>query len=243
MIIQDLLPAFIVAFASGGLGALAIFLWQTYGNKAPGRKSLWFIWALPLPFIPLLGALKGMGFSGGIPTILPGLLILPVSAMVFRRVKFTKRKEALRRDLPTLLDSLVLNVAAGIALMPAFLTASKILSGKSPLREEIDLMKRDTELGTSHVEALARLQERISVPGADTALEALIQALTLGTPVERVLREQSRRMRENLILDGEQFANTLSVKLLAPLFLFILPASFLVILSPVIVALLENPSW
>jgi tight adherence protein C len=104
-------------------------------------------------------------------------------------------------------------------------------------------LKRDTELGTSHSEALARLQERIGLPGSDAALEAIIQALTLGTPVERVLREQSKRMRENLILEGEQFANTLSVKLLAPLFLFILPASFLVILSPVIVALLEYQSW
>jgi pilus assembly protein TadC len=47
-------------------------------------------------------------------------------------------------------------------------------------------------------------------------------------------------MREYLILDGEQFANTVSVKILIPLLFLIFPASFLVIFSPVIVSLSER---
>jgi len=243
MLIQDLLSTCIIAAASGGLISTNISLWLLNRNQVPRKIGILLIWVPLILYLLVLCIMIGMEIWGGVSTIIPGFFILMFSVFVFRRARVLRRKETMRRDLPTLLDSLVLNVAAGLALMPAFLTSSKVLSSKSPLREEIDLLKRDTELGTSHAEALARLQERIGLPGSDAALEAIIQALTLGTPVERVLREQSKRMRENLILEGEQFANTLSVKLLAPLFLFILPASFLVILSPVIVALLEYQSW
>lgn len=243
MLIQDLLSTCIIAAASGGFISTSVSLWLLYQNKMPGKKRMLLVWIPLILYLLLLCTITGMEILSGVSTTILGIFILPFSVIVFRRARVLRRKAAVRRDLPTLLDSLVLNVAAGLALMPAFLSSSKILSSKSALREEIDLLKRDTELGTSHAEALARLQSRINLPEADAGLEAIIQALTLGTPVERVLREQSKRMRENLLLEGEQFANALSVKLLAPLFIFILPASFLVILSPVIVALLENPSW
>jgi tight adherence protein C len=243
MLTQDLLSTCIVAAASGGLISTNVSLWLLNRNQVPWKKGMLLFWIPLILYLLVICIMTGIEIWGGVSKIIPGFFILMFSVFVFRRARVLRRKETIRRDLPTLLDSLVLNVAAGLSLMPAFLTSSKVLSSKSPLREEIDLLKRDTELGTSHSEALARLQERIGLPGSDAALEAIIQALTLGTPVERVLREQSKRMRENLILEGEQFANTLSVKLLAPLFLFILPASFLVILSPVIVALLEYQSW
>jgi tight adherence protein C len=52
-----------------------------------------------------------------------------------------------------------------------------------------------------------------------------------------MLREQSARLREQMILEGEKFANTASIKILIPLLFFIFPAAFLVIFSPVIVSL------
>jgi len=235
MIVQDLLPTLTIAAAAAGFVTLNISLWQSRKNRGRTRNTVWLV--LP-SLIPLMVVFIMVGSPGGISTLLSGPVVFILSLVAFRRAKVSKWKESVRRDLPTVLDSLVLNVAAGLALMPAFLSSGKILPINSPLREKIDLLKKDIELGTPHAEALERLKAGIGLPGADASFEAIIQAMTLGTPVENVLREQARRMRENMLLEGERFANTLSVKLLAPLFLFILPASFLVILSPVIMALL-----
>lgn len=243
MTIQDLITALVVAFTSSFFVTASVAMWKLCKHKVSERRRNWLVWLSFISIFPLLGLSASLELSGRISTIVPGPVIAVISLAAFKRAKVLKRKENMRIDLPTLLDSLVLNVAAGLALMPAFLTSGKVLSQKSPLRQEIEFLKRDIELGVSHAQALERLKDRIGLPGADAALEAIILALTLGTPIEKVLREQSRRMREQLLLEGERFANILSIKLLAPLFLFILPASFLVILSPVIIALLEYPSW
>ena len=174
------------------------------------------------------------------------LFILPIAFLLYfaiGRSRRHRRRELLRRDLPTMLDSLVLGVEAGHALIPALMGSAEILGEKSPLTAEINRLKHDVELGASHPEAIDRMRERLGLSTADAALGAISQALLLGTPIGRTLKEQSGRIRESLILDGEQFANTLSVKLLIPLLLFIFPASFLVILSPIIVTLIGGQPW
>jgi tight adherence protein C len=76
----------------------------------------------------------------------------------------------------------------------------------------------------------------LGISEAELAITAISQAIVHGTPLGKVLRDQSTRIREHLILSGEQFANTVSVKILIPLLFFIFPACFLVIFSPVIVS-------
>jgi tight adherence protein C len=93
------------------------------------------------------------------------------------------------------------------------------------------------QVGSPIVKALEDFRLGLDTPEAETPISAISQAIQHGTPLVKILREQSKRMRENLILEGEQFANTISVKILIPLLFFIFPASFLVIFSPVIVSL------
>jgi tight adherence protein C len=98
-------------------------------------------------------------------------------------------------------------------------------------------MEESVQVGCPTDRALEKFRQWLDSPEAEAPITAISQAIAHGTPLGKVLREQSKRMREYLILDGEQFANTLSVKILIPLLFFIFPASFLVIFSPVIVSL------
>jgi tight adherence protein C len=112
-----------------------------------------------------------------------------------------------------------------------------LFQNDSPLKVRLDELDNSMQVGCPIVKALEDFGKELSTPEAETPVLAISQAIKHGTPLVKILREQSKRMRENLILEGEQFANTVSVKILIPLLFFIFPASFLVIFSPVIVSL------
>jgi len=172
--------------------------------------------------------------------ILVTFLIVSCLLIIFRKHRKITTARKIRNDFPILLDTLVLGIGAGQTLMSAFLIAQRTLPENSPLKADINKLATDQEVGLSQVESIKNLKARLNDPQSDIFLDALIQANKLGTPIAKILREQSDRLRVFLLLEGEQHANTLSIKLLIPLLIFIFPASFLVILSPIIIFVLEQ---
>jgi tight adherence protein C len=169
-----------------------------------------------------------------------GLVII---SRVVPVVRSRRERDLVRRELPTLIDSLVLKVESGQSLVPSFLESREILDAGKPLHRAVERLRSEIRLGTGQGEALKNLREALPGPDFEGFIDTLLQATELGTPIGRVLREQSLRMRERLLLEGERFANTLPLRLLGPLFLFIFPAAFLLILAPVIVAVVGDRPW
>jgi tight adherence protein C len=151
-----------------------------------------------------------------------------------------KRRALIARELPLLLDYLVLHVESGHSIQQALRSASGLFSEGAPLHTGLLELEESVQIGCPTDQALEKFGQWLDAPEADVPIMAISQAIGHGTPLGKVLREQSKRMREYLILDGEQFANTVSVKILIPLLFLIFPASFLVIFSPVIVSLSER---
>jgi tight adherence protein C len=135
------------------------------------------------------------------------------------------------------LDYLVLQVEAAHSVQQALRTASGLFINTSFLHKALRDMDDSMRVGSTLTEALTELKEQLDTPAADIPIQAISQAIRNGTPLGKILREQSKSMRADMILNGEHFANILSVKILIPLLFFIFPASFLVIFSPVIVSL------
>lgn len=148
-----------------------------------------------------------------------------------------KSRSLITRELPLLLDYLVLQVESGHTIQQALRTASGLFLKGGPLNIGLREMDDSIQAGSSTVQALENFGKRLDTSEADIPIMAITQAIQHGTPLGKVLRAQSKRLREHLILEGEKFANTVSIKILIPLLFFIFPASFLVIFSPVIVAL------
>jgi tight adherence protein C len=77
------------------------------------------------------------------------------------------------------------------------------------------------------------------IPEARSLVGLLRQATELGSDVGEALRVFGDDMRDKRLLRAEEHANKLSVKMLLPLGLFIMPVVFMVILLPVVIRLLN----
>jgi tight adherence protein C len=154
-----------------------------------------------------------------------------------RHRRVASHRAAVKRDLPTLLDYLVLQVESGHALQSALRAAPSLFIPGTPLHESLTELDHLLKIGETIQNALAKTIISMNSPESEVPFQAIAGALRHGTPMGGMLREQSARLREQMILDGEQFANTASIKILVPLLFFIFPAAFLVIFSPVIISL------
>lgn len=148
---------------------------------------------------------------------------------LFDRAK--SRRAEMMKELPFTLDLLVLLVEAGLDFTAAIAQAVGKM-GPGPLRDELDRMLKDTRLGSSRVEALKSLADRVRMKEITTLVTALIQASELGASIGKTLRQQSEIMRAYRFQEAERQGGAASQKMLVPLVLFILPAVFIILLGP-----------
>jgi tight adherence protein C len=78
------------------------------------------------------------------------------------------------------------------------------------------------------------MAERVQVPAVRSWVRTLVQADRMGTPLGRVLRLQSERLRQRRSQDAERRANEAPVKMLFPLLFFIFPTVFLILFGPIV---------
>ena len=148
------------------------------------------------------------------------------------------RQTSIRRDLPDVLDLLVISVEAGVGLEGAIEVVGKHFD--SPLSHELNRMLREMELGVPRRTALQNMRRRIDIPEVSTFVLSLVQADALGMPLGRVLRTQANEMRSKRRQWAREKAAKLPVKILFPMFLFIFPALFVVVLGPAVSSIIGN---
>jgi tight adherence protein C len=187
------------------LAAGAVFGWLISVGFKGESDPLWIIGAMVL-FMMLPGSrLKG--------------------AVQWRRVRIF-------RDMPSVLDLLVLSTEAGLDFSSAMATV--VEKGPSgPLVDEFRIASQQVMLGTSRAESLRAMAERIDLPELTSFILALLQAEQLGASIGNILRIMSEQMRIKRFTLAEEMAGKVPVKLMAPLFVCIFPASFLVLGVPI----------
>lgn len=142
---------------------------------------------------------------------------------------------------PDFLDLLVVCIDAGLTLEGAVnRVAGEIADGRSRVFSiNLAVMTAEMRAGRSFIEALGALADRVMIPEARSLVALLRQATELGSDVGEALLVFSDEMRDKRLLRAEEHANKLSVKMLLPLGLFIMPVVFMVILLPVVIRLLN----
>ena len=148
------------------------------------------------------------------------------------------RQGSIRRDLPDVLDLLVISVEAGVGLEGAIEVVGRHFD--SPLAHELNRMLREMELGVPRRNALQNLRRRIDMPEVSNFVLSLMQADSLGMPLGRVLRSQANEMRSKRRQWAREKAAKLPVKILFPMFMFIFPALFVVVLGPAVSSIIQN---
>jgi tight adherence protein C len=159
----------------------------------------------------------------------------------FLRIKARQRRRSIERAMPNMLDMLTICVESGLGLDQAILHVSRELGrAHQELSEELSMINFETRAGKSRPEALRNLAARTGVPDIKELTAVLIQADRFGTSVAQTLRAYSNHLRVQARQRAEEKAAQLSVKLVFPIFFFILPSLFVITVGPVVVRIVRD---
>ena len=144
-----------------------------------------------------------------------------------------RRRERLRFGLPDGLDLMVIAVEAGLALDQAIQYVSReIAVSHEDLAEELALVNLEMRAGKGRSDALRHLVERTGESEIRKLVAILIQTDRFGTSIADSLRTHSDFMRVRRRQDAEEQAGKVGVKLVFPIFFFILPSMLVVAAGP-----------
>jgi tight adherence protein C len=142
-----------------------------------------------------------------------------------------KHREACLRAMPGFLDLLALSVEAGMGFDSAVLNLTEVLE-PGPLTRRFQGYLRGVNVGKTRSESLREVAEKLNLSDFTTFANSVIQAAETGASLSPVLKTASVDMLQRRFERAEKKAHELPVKILLPLFVFIFPAIFLMILVP-----------
>ncbi|MDD5431572.1 MAG: type II secretion system F family protein [Candidatus Omnitrophica bacterium] len=154
-----------------------------------------------------------------------------------RQIKI--RQNNIRKDLPNIIDLLNLCVSGGMDFMLAVNRVVKELP-KCDLTQELSEVYRQTQMGKSRKEALKEMAWRIDMAEVYSFVRTLVQADRMGSPMAEALKLQSEEVRTRRFHRGEAMALKAPIKLLFPLFAFILPVVLIIVGGPIILNFVRN---
>lgn len=180
----------------------------------------WLTLSYPLPACLLLGAYAGFTlfrFSMG------------------RRKR--DRTQKIADQFPDMLDLLATSVSAGLGFSQAMQYVAEQYSG--PLADEFKAVERAVSLGSTRRAALTEMADRCGLQELRTFVGAVVQADELGISLSNILNAQAKEIRLLNRLRKEEQAQKVSVKMLIPMVLFILPVLFIILLAPAVASAIQ----
>lgn len=171
------------------------------------------------------------------------IVLVPVCFMlpdVFIRTKIQKRQAEILGNFSTTVDLAALIIESGLDYLTAFERIIKVSKEKTILEEELDRTIGEIKLGYSRREALERFAARTGVQEVRSLVGLIIQSDELGTSLVDLLRNFSTDLRSRRLSRAEKLAAQASTKMLFPMFMFIFPTIFILILSPMLGGLMSG---
>ena len=129
----------------------------------------------------------------------------------------------------------------GPAADQALMQVSKELqTAHVEISDELAIMNLELRAGKRRSESLHNFGERTDVDEVKKLVSVLIQADRFGTSIAQTLRSFSDFMRVQIRQEVEEKAAKIGVKLVFPIFFFILPSLFVVTVGPIIVKVVRD---
>ena len=245
--IEPLMPARVTRQSTALLRQAGLDAALTPGELIAGQMiaaialavSVWLV----IPDVPLGADPSGSGNTSENPWLTPAaLLAASLGAfwpLAWIREHRAKRLRDISRSLPFYLDIVTLSVESGTNLSGA-LSHAVAKGPAGPLQAELERVLSDVRAGRTRSEALRALAERIDLPAIASWVAALVSAERQGSSLGPILRAQAEQRRQERFQLAEKLAMRAPVKMLFPLLVFIFPCTFVLLLFPVAVRLLEE---
>lgn len=206
-----------------GAGFYAVTPEAYLGYRVIATAALTAFMLLMAVSAPGLLAFVGIGVAATMGWRLPMVVIQ-------RRAK--ARREEIDRELPELIDLLVVSVEAGVGLAGALQMLAARMDG--PMGAELRLMQQEQSMGLSSDHALTKLLDRCETPSVRSFVRSLQQGERLGVSIGTILRNLAVEMRTRRRQLAEERAQKAPVKMLFPLIFLIFPSLFIVLLGPAV---------
>ena len=203
-------------------------------------------------------ATKFLLFLGSLLVLVPVLAILDItftmqlliamagSGIVFLLPNFyidsvaKRRAQEVQRHLPDMVDLLEVCVSGGMGLDQAWNAVGNEIRQVSPLlADEMVLTTLEMQLGEERGAALRHMATRTGADDLSSMVSALVQSQRFGTSVSQALRVFAENMREIRSTRAEERAETMTVKMLFPMILFIFPVVIMVAVGPAAMSIIE----
>lgn len=176
------------------------------------------------------------------------LLLTPFSAFLgwiipnfFLGGRVKKRQAQILRELPVIIDLLIVCAQAGLGLMMAVDKVSKEVIDTCPvLCQEMQQLIQDVKIFAKSVPvAMREMGERCGVDELISMASALIAAEQKGADISYPLRQQAEALRERLKRKKEEEAAKVPVKMVPVIMIFVMPLILAPMLGPAVVTIVN----
>jgi len=147
------------------------------------------------------------------------------------------RREEISKALPFAIDMIGSAIRSGLDFGAAVRYYVGVGVGGA-LDEELSLALQDVSLGRPFQEALSRMAERVRVESVTAFVSVVSYGMEIGASISRTLRLHGGELRRSRFALAERKAQRAPIVMILPLVLFIMPAVFIVVLTPMVLRLM-----
>jgi tight adherence protein C len=178
--------------------------------------------------------------SGMLRLVVTALAVACCTILPSRKLRsqVEAREFNIRRQMPDLMDLLVICMEAGLGFTSAVSRTVANLEGE--LADELGLALGEMRAGASRSDALANLAVRVQLPEVRTFVMSIRQADQFGISVSTVLRNQAEEMRIQRRQIAQEKAQKAPVKMLVPMVFCIFPPMFIIVIGPAFLSLTSS---
>ena len=220
----------------------------------PKKSETYSSWILAsgLPLTPArVFALQAMSFLGGgiigvLFLLVPGIppvwgggiaFLFAVIGWIYPSILLEKyvewRKGELTRQLPFAIDLIGSAMRAGLEFGAAMRYFAGLKMG-GPLTEEFNKVLQQIELGKTRVEALSDMARRVQVEAFTSFVGVVAYGTEIGASISETLKVHGEELRRARFHLAERKAARAPSLMILPMAVFIMPAVFIIIITPVI---------
>lgn len=177
------------------------------------------------------------------------LAVLIMALYVFYRFPHLRAEQAIKirrreieRDLPAIIDLLIIMMDAGATFDGAIL---RLVEDRRfpdrPIKQELKRLAYELSISPDRQSAFEKFSLSIAANDMRLFCSVLVQSEIYGTPVSRGLRGLAHDIRERHYHAVEATGGALGPKLTLPMTLFFLPLIFIVVLAPTVIRAFHLP--